>query len=79
MELPRYNDYTKGNLLDCFYHQIYYKRVGLDWSRQANTSILKQINFFGKLVEDDGATMCFISEKEQKSINFCFDSLIITQ
>ena len=30
MELPRYNDYTKGNLLDCFYHQIYYKRVGLD-------------------------------------------------
>ena len=28
------NDYTTGNLLDYLYHQKYYKRIGIDLSRQ---------------------------------------------
>ena len=36
--------------------------------------ILQQINFTGKLEEDGGATMFFISEKQQKTIlNFSLD------
>ena len=36
--------------------------------------------FTGKLEEDDGATMFFIAEKQQKTIlNFFLDSLIITE
>ena len=40
----------KGNLLDYLYHQKYYKIVGIDLSRQANTSFPQQINFVEKLL-----------------------------
>ena len=33
-------------------------------------SIFQQINFVGKLEEDNDATMFFIAEKQQKSIIF---------
>ena len=51
------------------------KLIGIDLLRQTN-----KINFTGKLGEDDdGATMFFIVEKEQKTIlNFSLDSLIVT-
>ena len=52
----------------------YYKLNGIDLSRQANASIPQQINFAGKLEEDDGAIMVFIAEKQQKIIlNFYLD------
>ena len=73
-------DYATGNLLDYLYHQKYYKLIGIDLLRQTNTSIPQQINFTGKIEEDDGATMFFISEKQQKKIlNFSVDSLIVTE
>ena len=54
--------------------------IGIDLSRQANTRVLQQIDFVGKLEEDDGATMFFIAEKQQKTIlNFSVDSLIVTE
>ena len=95
VEMSRNNDYTTGNLLDYLYHQNryitgnllhnlyhqnYYKLTGIDLSRQTNTSIPQQINFTGKLEEDDGATMFFVSKKQQKTIlNFSLDSLIVTE
>ena len=43
-------------------------------------SIPQQINFIVKLEGDDGATMFFIAEKQQKTIlNFSLDSLVVTQ
>ena len=58
------------------YHQNHYKIIGVDLSRQTNISIPQKINFTGKLEEDDGATMCFIAEKQQKTIlNFSLDLL----
>ena len=30
VEMSRKNDYTATNLLDCLYHQIYYKLIGID-------------------------------------------------
>ena len=45
---------------------------------QTNTSIPQQTNFVGNLEEDDGATMFFIAEKQQKTIlKFSLDSLIV--
>ena len=64
IEMSRNDDYTTGNLLDFSYYQNYYKLIGIYLSRQTNTSIPHQINFVGKLEEDDGATMFFISEKQ---------------
>ena len=78
--MSRYNDYTTGNVLDYLYHQNYYKLIGIDLSRQTNTNIPQQINFTGKLEEDDGAVIFFIAEKQQKTIlNFSLDSLIVTE
>ena len=78
--MSRNNDYTKGNLLDYLHHQKYYKLIGIDLSRQTNTSISQQINFVGKLEEDDGPTMFFITEKQQKTIlNFSLDSLTVVE
>ena len=49
IEMSKNGDYTTGNLLDYFYHQNYYKLIGIDLSRQANANILKQIIFRGNL------------------------------
>ena len=66
------------NLLDYLYHQNYYNFIGIDVSKQLN--IAQQINFLGKLEEDDGATIFFVSEKQRKAIlNFSLDSLLVTE
>ena len=62
------------------HHQNYHKTIVIDLSREVNTSIPQQINFTGKLEKDDGVTMIFITEKQQKIIpNFSLDSLIVTE
>ena len=68
IKMSRNDDYAAENLLEYLYHQSYYKLIGIDLSRQANTSTPQQINFTGKLEEDDGATILFIAEKHQKPI-----------
>ena len=78
--MSRYNDYTTGNVLDYLYHRNYYKLIGIDLSRQANTSIPQQVNFVGKLEEYDCETMFFVVEKQQKTIlRFSLDSLIVKE
>ena len=80
IEMSRNDDYTKWNVLDYLYHQNYYKLIGIDLSRQGNTSIPQQINFLGQLEEDDSGTMLFIAEEQQKSIlSVSLDSLIVTE
>ena len=61
--MSRNDDYTTGNLLDYSYHQNFYKLTSIDLSRQVNTNIPQQLNFTGKLEEDDDTTMFFIAEK----------------
>ena len=80
VEMSRNNDYTRRNLLDCLYYQKYCKLIGIDLSRQTNTSICQKINFIRKLEEYDYAKMLFIAEKWQKAIlNFSLDLLIVTE
>ena len=76
----RNDGYTTENLLNCLYHQKYYKLNGIDSSRQKNTIIPQQSNFTGELERDDNATMFFIAEKQQKTIlNFSLDSLLLSE
>ena len=78
--MSRNDDYTTRTLLDYSYHENYYKLIGIDLSRQTNTSIPYQINFTGKLKEDDGVKMFFVPEKQQKTIlKFSLDSLSVTE
>ena len=58
------SDYTTENLLDYSYHLNYYKLIGIDLSRKTNTNIPQQVNFTGKLEEDNGAAMFFNTGKQ---------------
>ena len=78
--MSRNDNYTTGNLLDFSFHQNYYKLIGIDLSTQRNKNIPQQIDFTRKLEKDDGATLFFIAEKQQKEIlNFSLNSLIVTE
>ena len=80
VEMSRNDNYTTGNLLDYLYHQKFYKNIGIDLSRQKNTSIPQQINYDETLQEDDGAPMLLVSEKQEETIlSFSLDSLIVTE
>ena len=77
--MSRNYDYTTGNLLDYLHNQNHYKRIVIDLSRQTNTSIPQQINFTEKSKGDNGKTLFFIVEKQQKTTLFFFNSLIVTE
>ena len=63
IEMSQNDDYTTGILSDLTYHQNYYKLIGISLSRQRNKNFSQQINFTGKLEEDESATMYFFAEK----------------
>ena len=80
IKMSRNNNYTTWNKLNYSCHQIYYKPVGIDLSKQTNTSIPQQTNFTTKLEEEDGLTIFFIAEKQRKIILIIFlDSLSVTE
>ena len=62
------------------YHQKYCKLIGIDLSIQTNINIPEQLNFPGKLEDDDGGgTMLFIAKKQQKTVlNYSLNSWIVT-
>ena len=49
VEMSRKEDYKTGNVLDYLCRHNYYKLIGIDLSRQINTTILQQINFYRKI------------------------------
>ena len=75
-QISKNDDYTTGNLLDYLYNQKHYKIIGIDLSKQTNTSIPRQVNFVGISEDDDDATTFFVSEKNYS--NF-FYLLIVTE
>ena len=72
IDMSNNNDYTTGNLLDFAYFKENYKLIAIDLSKQTKLKDLQQINFIGKLEnQDHGATMFFIIEKsEEKTFYF---------
>ena len=73
IEMSKNNGYTTGNLLDYEYFKDNYKLIVLDLSKQIaleNPDLKQQINFIGRL-EENNATIFFIIEKKEKT-NFEF-------
>ena len=65
IEISKNEDCTIGNLLDQGYFSRRYKSVAINLSKQIeleNVYLKQEINFIGKLEEDNGATMSFIIE-----------------
>ena len=66
------NDHTTGNLLDFAYFKENCRLIAIDLSKQTKLKDPQQINFIGKLEnQDHGATMFFIIKKsEETTFNF---------
>ena len=78
--MSRNNDYTTSNLLDFEYFSKHYKLIAIDLSKLTelteNPDLKQQINFIGRL-EEDNATMFFIVEKsEETTFGFSQNSVI---
>ena len=67
--MSRNGEYTTGNLLEYLCNQKCYKFINIDLSEQANTTILLQVNFTGKLEEGNG-TISFLLKSSKKKLNF---------
>ena len=78
--MSKNNDYTTGNLLDYEYFKDHYKLIAIDLSKQIeleNPDLKKQINFIGRL-EENNVTMVFIIEKkEETTFNFSQNSVFV--
>ena len=48
VKMSRNDNYTTEHLLDFLYHQNYYKLIGVNLSRQTNSSIPQQMTFTEK-------------------------------
>ena len=78
IDMSNSNDYTIGNLLDFAYFKENYKLIAIDLSKQTKLKDPQQINFFGKLKDQNhGATMFFIIKKSEKT-NFEFSQISVT-
>ena len=78
--MTKNNDYTTGNLLDYEYFKSHYKLIEIDLSKQIeleNPDLKQQINFIGRL-EENNATMFFIIEKkEETTFDFSQNSVVV--
>ena len=69
IDMSNNNDYTTGNLLDFAYFKENYKLIAIDLSKKTKLKDPQQINFIGKLKnQDHGATIFFIIEKQKKQL-----------
>ena len=69
IEMSKNNNYTTGNLLDYEYFKDHYKLIAIDLRKQIeleNPDLKQQINFIGRL-EENNATMFFIIEKKEET------------
>ena len=79
IDMSNNNDYTTGNLLDFAYCEENYRFIAIGLSKQTKIKDPQQINFIGKLEnQDHRATIVFIIEKsEETTFNFSQNSVAI--
>ena len=68
IEISKNNEYTTGNLFDYEYFKDHYQLIAINLSNQTeleNRDLKQQINFIGRL-EENNATMFFIIEKKRR-------------
>ena len=78
IQMSKTNDYTTGNLLDYEYFSKHYKLIAKDLRKKIeseNPHLKEQINFIGKL-EDDEATMFFIIKKSEETTFEFFQNFV---
>ena len=71
--MSKNNDYTKGNLSDYEYFKYHYQLIEINLSEQIELEIFdlkQQINFIGKLEENNAAMFFIIEKKEETAFDF---------
>ena len=71
------NDYATGNLLGFGCLKKNYKLVSTDLSKQTKLKNLQQINFIGKLENEDHGQQCFLLSKNQKKQHLIFHKILL--
>ena len=75
------NDYITGNLLNYEYFSNNYKLIAIDLSKQTElegADTMQQINFIGRLEQNEVAKMFFIIEKTgETTFNFSQNAVSI--
>ena len=80
IEVSKNNDYTAGNLLDYEYFRDHYKLIAIDLSKQIeleNHDLKQQINFIGRLKEDNTTMFFIIEKKEETAFDFSQNSVVV--
>ena len=72
IDMSNNNDYTTGNLLDFAYFKENYKVNAIDLSKQTKLKNPQQINFIGKIENQDHGTTMFFIIKKSKEATFNF-------
>ena len=74
------NDYTTGNLLDYEYFKDHNKLIAIDVSKNIeleNPDLKQQINFIGKLGENNATVFFIIEKKEEATFDFSQNSVVV--
>ena len=77
IDMSNNNNYMTGNLLDFAYYKKTYKLIAIYLSKQTKIKDPQQINFIGKIEEqNNGVTIFFIIEKSGKTIFECLQNSV---
>ena len=80
IEMSKNNDYTADNLLDYEYFKDHYKLIAIDLRKQIeleNPDLKQQINFIGKLEENNANMFFIIEKKEEITFDFSQNSVVV--
>ena len=80
IEMSKNNDYTTGNLLDYEYFKDHYKLIAIDLSKEIeleNSDLKQQINFIGRLEENNAIMFFIIEKKEETTFDFSQNSVVV--
>ena len=78
IERERNNDYATCNLLDYEYFSKHHKLISIDLSKQIeleNPDLKQEINFIGRLDEDNAITFFIIEKSEKTTFEFLQSSV----
>ena len=78
-EMSKNNDYATGHLLDYEYFKDHYKLITIELSEQIeleNPDLKQQINFIGRIEENNATLFLIIEKKEETTFDFSQNSVV---
>ena len=80
IDMSKNNNYITGNLLDYEYFKDHYKLIAIDLSKQIeleNPYLKQEINFIGRLEENNVIMFFIIEKKEETTFDFSQNFVVV--